>query len=272
VRNTAVHELIHYLQHPAFWAAFQNELTIVEGFTEYFAREVTTGERSSYPEPVEKLRAVRAAMKGPFHPSGHSAEAEESLRLAYFRGRLDLVGWRPSSPAEREAVQKAGGSVPWDPAEGGRREAGYEAGYRAEQDPHRNLIGVGLYFPGGTGRASSLALRYARVFARSEPYAKWQGLLEGQLVGSPIDPKALGASLGIAGEYQEPYFYLGAGLRVTGELAAADGAHRINLMPFGFAGVRLWQRVRIGAEGFVLVPVPAQKVGAGLGATVGVEF
>lgn len=40
VYNTAVHELIHALTHPAFSAAFGHDRNILEGFTDYFADEV----------------------------------------------------------------------------------------------------------------------------------------------------------------------------------------------------------------------------------------
>lgn len=42
---------------------------------------------------------MKDVLKGPFASQGGEA-AEESLRLAYFAGRLDLIGWRPTT-AER---------------------------------------------------------------------------------------------------------------------------------------------------------------------------
>lgn len=286
--GTAVHELIHRMAHPAFTAAFNDERNIVEGFTEYFTREVVekrvqrpgqvrelAEQGGSYPEQVAEVTAAREAAKAPFLFSNVGRASEESLRLAYFRGRLDLIGWRPSGPDEREAVEKAGGSAPWDPAIARGKEAAYRAGWKADQAAHANVLGVGLYFPHAATPDGRLAVRYARVFAQDQPYAKWRGLLEGQLVGPPIrDPRSLAASLGIVGEYQEPYFHLGSGIRVVGDLVAADGDRKVNLMPFGFAGIRAWQRIQVGAEGFILLPLAghAQEKVLGVAATVGVEF
>jgi Domain of unknown function (DUF4157) len=273
--GTAVHELIHRMAHPAFNAAFMDERNIIEGFTEYFTRQVVTKRKGeSYPKPFGAVTAVSAAAKKPFLFSGVGGSNEESLRHAYFRGRLDLIGWRPSGPDERKAVEEAGGSAPWDPAVARAKEAAYRAGWQAEQAAHANALGVGLYFPNAAANGR-LAVRYARVIAQDEPYAKWRGLLEGQLVGPPIrDPRSLAASLGVAGEYQEPYFHLGAGVRLVGDLVGADGDRKLNLMPFGFAGIRAWQRIQVGAEGFVLLPLAGrdQEKALGVAATVGVEF
>jgi hypothetical protein len=273
--GTAVHELIHRMAHPAFTAAFDDERNIIEGFTEYFTRQVVNGNRSSYPEPVAEVTGAHDAAKAPFLFSNVGRASEESLRLAYFRGRLDLIGWRPSGPEEREAVEKAGGSAPWDPAVARAKEVSYRAGWQADQAAHANVLGIGLYFPNAAAADGRLAVRYARVFAQDQPYAQWRGLLEGQLVGPPIrDPGSLSASLGVAGEYQEPYFHLGGGVRVVGDLVGADGDRKVNLMPFGFAGVRAWQRIQVGAEGFVLLPLTGrnQEKALGVAATVGVEF
>jgi len=274
--GTAVHELIHHFAHPAFSAAFGRDSDVVEGFTEFFTREVVADSRSaSYPKPYAAVNAALNAIRGPYVFGSASREAEESLRLAYFRGQLNLIGWLPQSAATPQAVERAGGSAPWDPDVARRREAGYVARNRAEQDPHSNVLGVGLFFPRGSGNESTIAVRYARVLARTEPYAKWQGLLEGQFVGGPIrDPGSVGASLGIAGEYQEPYFYLGVGLRLVGEVAGVDGDRRLNLTPFGYAGIRAWQRIRVGGEGVVFLPLTGQKrhTALGAGAVVSVEF
>ena len=273
--HTVVHELIHALAHPAFTAAFSDEDYINEGFTEYFTRKVVGEGSTSYQTQYEKVVSARDAMKGPFLLATVGGEAlEESMRMAYFRGRLDLIGWRPSGPEEERAVKAAEPSAkPWDPATARRYAEIYRTQAKAVQAASRNVLGMGLFFAKGSDD-QTVAVRYARVIAQTEPYAKHRLLLEGQLLGSPVtNPRnALGASLGIAAEYQEPYFYAGGGVRFVGTAAQAGGADRLDASPFVGAGVRAWQTIRVGAEGFVLLPVTGQEVVYGAGVTLGVEF
>jgi hypothetical protein len=116
-------------------------------------------------------------------------------------------------------------------------------------------------------------VRYARVLTRTEPYARVQLLAEGQLSGSPTGGgAALGASLGIAAEFQEPWFFLSGGLRFTGTAAPSGSQDRLDVSPFVGGGVRLWQVVRVGGEGVVLLPVAGEGARYGGGLTVGIEF
>lgn len=276
VFDSSVHELIHALAHPAFTAAFEDERNIVEGFTEYFTRQVITGTRTNYEEFVGPVRAVKGAMTGPFTTAIDAPSAEESLRLAYFKGRLDLIGWVPSERVEREKVAKAlpEGTAPpvWDAKTAAVHEKFYETRAVGVQAASRNVLGVGLYFAKQTGDEPTITVRYARVLARTEPYAKLQLLAEGQLLGAPVsDPKSIGASLGVAGEYQEPYFFLTGGARFVGT-AAQGGSNRLDISPFVGGGIRAWQTVRVGAEGFVLLPVAGEGIRWGGGFTLGVEF
>jgi len=267
LRHTAIHELIHALAHPTFRAAFGDEDNINEGFTEYFTQEIVGSVNPSYKTQYEKVISARDAMKGPFHFIGSEA-AEESMRLAYFRGRLDLIGWRPSGPDEEQAVKEAaketvnegfdpmaaGEPKQWDAATASRYAKIYQAEAQAKQAASRNVLGVGLYFT--KDAADTIAVRYARVIARTEPYAKGQFLLEGQLLGSPAqNPIRLGASLGLGAEYQEPYFYAQAGVRFVGTAAPAGGATRLDVSPFAGLGIRAWQTLRVGVEGYVAVPL-----------------
>ncbi len=273
VYHTAVHELIHALAHPAFHAAFINERHITEGFTEYFTRDVVSDTQNPYEDPFQKVSRVRKAMTGPFvFASIGGASADESMRLAYFRGRLELIGWRPSGPEEEKAVEEAGGSAKWDPGTARQHAPIYQAQAQAKQGASRNVLGVGFYFTKGSDD-KTIAVRYARVIARTEPYAKGQLLLEGKLLGSPVqNPARLGASLGIAAEYQEPYFYAGGGVRFVGTAAPAGGAAHLDVSPFAGFGIRAWQTVRVGAEGFVLLPLTGQDIQIGGGITLGIEF
>jgi hypothetical protein len=278
--HTAVHELMHALAHPVFRAAFGDEDNVNEGFTEYLTRQVFTGKTASYQSQYEKIGAVRDVLEGPFLGG---KEAEESIRLAYFRGRLDLIGWQASGPEEERAVKAAargaaGSGTPeepkqWDAATARRWAEIYEARALARQAPSRNVLGVGLYFTRGSD-AATIAVRYARVLDRTEPYAKGQLLLEGRLLGSPARTlDTLGASLGVAGEYQHPYFYLGGGARFEGTAVPAAGTTRLDVSLFGGGGVRLWQTIRVGAEAFVVIPVKGgEGVPVGGAINVGVEF
>jgi hypothetical protein len=271
--HTAVHELIHALAHPAFRAAFDDEDNINEGFTEYFTQQIVGDVQPSYREQYNRVGSIHDALKGPFLFETDDGAAEESMRLAYFRGRLDLIGWKPSGPEEEQAVQQADASTkPWDAATARRYEAIYRTQAQAKQGASRNVLGVGLYVTKGSDD-ETIAVRYARVLARTEPYAKGQLLLEGQLLGSPIEnPGRLGASLGIAVEYQEPYFYAGGGVRFVGTTALAAGTDRVDVSPFVGIGIRAWQTIRVGAEGFVLLPLTGQEAQFGGGITVGIEL
>jgi hypothetical protein len=65
VYATAVHELIHALEHPAFNAAFADELHIVEGFTDYLTNQIVAN-KSDYGEVTADVSKVKSAMSGPF--------------------------------------------------------------------------------------------------------------------------------------------------------------------------------------------------------------
>lgn len=268
--DTAVHELIHALAHPAFRVAFLDNDRVDEGFTDYFARQIASG-TAQYDSSVSTVKSVYDAMTGPFWlATVGGGNAEESLRLAYFQGRLDLIGWRGRTPDEAKRVVAAGGSAEWDPTEAKRHEDQYRADILAAQDPKRNVLGIGLLFGRDGDRA--ISVRYARVLARTE-YARGQLVAEGQVFGSPgRDPRKLGGLLGIAAEYQEPHFYLTGGVRLIGSGALSGDGGGIDFSPFAGIGIRPWQRIRIGAEGFVLIPLGDGATRLGAGATVGIEF
>lgn len=270
--HSTVHELMHALAHPAFRAAYGDEDLANEGFTEYFARQVEAG--TSYPEQVRKVGEVKSNTSGPFlfdYDTGGSAE--ESLRLAYFSGRLDLIGWQPTSDGERDAVAAAGGAPEWDPEKAKESAAAYEAAAVEEQDAHDNILGMGVYFNPTSAGDPTFTVSYARVLADTGPYSRGRLLLEGQIMGSPVqDPKVLGGSIGLIGEYQEPFFYANGGARFIGGATTMGDDVRVDFSPFVGLGVRAWQTVRVGAEGFVLVPLVGEGVQPGVAGKVTVEF
>ncbi len=272
VYHSAVHELIHALAHPAFRAAFGDEDLANEGFTEYFTRKVVSG--GSYPEPFSKVKKTGSLMKGPFlFDYGTAGSAEESLRLAYFSGRLDLIGWQPTSEKEKKAVEAAGGAPQWDPKKAKEYAKTYKKNALEKQDSHSNILGVGIYFTPQSVTDPTFTVRYARVLAQTKPYSRGRLLLEGQFIGTPLkNPRQIGGSLGIAAEYQEPYFYATGGVRFIGGATPQGDNARVDFSPFVGVGVRAWQRLRVGAEGFVLFPIVGKGIRPGGGVTVGVEF
>jgi hypothetical protein len=268
--HTAVHELVHGMAHPAFRAAFGDEDNINEGFTEYFANEIVQSVNPSYKEPYEMVTNLRDLLTGPFHWPETAGSAEESLRQAYFGGRLDLIGWKPTSPDEQKAVDDAGGAAAWDPKLAQTHAAEYQARGEAAQAATRNVLGFGLFLDSGSGQ-NTVSVRYARVLAQSKPYEKHRLLLEGQVMESQVQSlKTLGGSIGAAYEYQSPYLYATGGARLVGT-AGSDGS-RIDVSPFVGAGVRAWRTVRVGVEGAVLIPLTSQSTKLEAGVTVGVEF
>jgi hypothetical protein len=274
--HTAVHELVHQLAHPAFHAAFLDERNVIEGFTDYFAHQIYGGDVDpGYAKMVEKIQGVRAAMRGPFHLVSDQP-AEESLRQAYFGGHLEYIGWVANSAEEQAAVDAAHtqlkeSSKQWDAATAREWAAVYRAQAQAQQAASSNVLQVGLFF--AQKSSDTIAVRYTRVIARTEPFAKGQLFLEGQVLASPsTNPGALGLSLGIGGEYQEPHFYAGGGVRFVGTTLPGTGTNRLDVSPFVGAGFRPWQTIRVGAEGFALLPVTGQDKALGAGVTVGVEF
>ncbi|HEX4454829.1 MAG TPA: DUF4157 domain-containing protein [Kofleriaceae bacterium] len=262
----AVHELLHELTHPAFDAVF--ERGVKEGFTEYFTEEVAGARKSGYDDQVQNVKNIRDAMQGPL--AGWQGDSpEESLRRAYFQGRLDLLGWRPTE--DEKAQPDAAAAPAWDATTAARELQSRNQRARAAQSAHDTLLGVGLYYSSSSSPLA--ALRYARVIARSAPVAEAQLYLEGQLLGTVTgDPHRLGASAGIGVEQQEPGHYLGAGVRVQAT-GATGGAFdfRADLAAFAKVGIREWHYVRIGAEAVVLVPVDGRS-DFGVGAAVTVEL
>jgi hypothetical protein len=98
-------------------------------------------------------------------------------------------------------------------------------------------------------------VRYARVIARTE-LARGQHYLEGQVISEPSrNPSLYGGSIGIGGAYQESHFYAGGGVRFTGTSLSGTGTNRsTNERRDVEAGWRAFQVVRIGVEGFAVIP------------------
>jgi hypothetical protein len=256
--------MLHQLTHPAFTAVFAGAIS--ENFTEYFTREVFPASQGSY--DVESVQQIRDAMGGPL-PSAKLDSPEESLRRAYFQGRLDLLGWHRTE-AEKTQTDIPSATPEWDPAKADSELAARNARALAAQSPHRNLIGVGLFYK--TSGELLLGPRYARVLYRDEPAAHTQLYVEGQVVGTVTGERRLGASVGLGLDVQNPGSYRGVAVRAQGT-GALQGPFdpRIDLELVGKLGLRHWHTIRVGAEGIVFVPVHGGG-GPGAGAAVTIEF
>ena len=258
----AIHELLHAFTHPAFRAAYGRR-DIREGFTEYFTQEIKA-RTGRYGDQVKMVTDVRDRLRTPWGLDS----AEESLRLAFFRGRVDLIAWGPLTDAQRKQVSAAEGRT-WAPDRADTAEKDRLRRARRIQQPHTNIVGPALLFQRHGG--GEVELRYARVVKNSE-FARRRLFLEGQLGGSPI---RLGGSLGLGVEFQEPWLYAAGGLRVVGSGALSGLLEgRVDLSPFLSSGVRLWHKIRVGGEAFALIPVAgtsrAKSYGGGI--TLGREF
>lgn len=262
--ENAVHEMLHQLTHPAFTAVFSGPIS--EDFTEYFTREVVPTSSGSY--DVQNVKNILDAMGGPL-PDAHVDSPEESLRRAYFQGRLDLIGWHKTE-AEKAQTDVPSDTPEWDPAKAQTELDARNARALAAQDPHRNLIGVGLFYT--TSKELLAGPRYVRVFYRDQLVAHTQLYLEGQVVGTVKGDPRLGASLGLGIDFQNPSTYSGIAVRAQGT-GALHGAFdpRVDLELAGKIGLRHWHTVRVGAEGIVFVPVHGGG-GPGVGAAVTVEL
>jgi hypothetical protein len=271
--QTAVHELIHALAHPAFSAAFGDEDYVNEGFTEYFTQQVIGGGiNPAYQEQYNKVIAARDTMKGPFvFSSVFGKAAEESMRQAYFRGRLDLIGWRPSDSGEEADVKAADPTAKaWDATTAARYAGIYQEKARAKQDASSNVLGMGLVF--NRQGDATVSVSYARVVKVFDPLSRGRLLVDASALASPAKPQTLGGSLGIAAEYQEPYLYAQGGVRFSGTAALSGDPARLDVSPFVGVGLRLWQTVRLGPEIMVAFPVTGQGVQFAGGVKLGFEF
>ena len=118
-----------------------------------------------------------------------------------------------------------------------------------------------------------ISVQYARVLTSFDALSRGRLMAQGRLLASATgSPVLLGGGLGLALEYQEPWFYATGGARLTGSGVLGLDQTRVDVSPFAGVGTRLWNVVRVGAEGFVLLPVHGSGVMLGAGASVGVEF
>jgi hypothetical protein len=280
--GTIIHEMLHAVAHEQFSDAIRNVENTnvgVEGFAEYFARLVHNDIRAR----AANDDALRTSVEGVATPTFDSSRAtertggtyqpyvdqvtairdhlagnEESLRVAYFMGRLEYIG--------------LGG---WNATEAERRD---RLRYPA------NTLGFAALLT--TDTRGLLTVDYARiVVGRGGPF---QFGLGGQIYyltpgerreeGGAVFPES--GRLGVGGramvQYQWPNFYIRAGLGVgasTGFDRPFEQSVRLDIIPGIEAGVRIgWAHIGAGTQ--ILFPVvggPVAERTVRAGALLGVS-
>ena len=265
--GTIIHEMLHAIAHEKFNEAIsgvERQGIGVEGFAEYFARIVYNDVRARAATD-DALRTSIEGVNEPFNidlapdRSGGTydkyveaveqikteiAGNEESLRVAYFMGKVEYIG--------------LGG---WNAADAERHEA--------LRHP-ANTLGFGAVLTGDT--RGLLTVNYARfVYGRGKPFQIGLGpqiyyLTPGEHKEADVTVPE-GGRLGVGGramlQYSWPNFYirgsLGAGASVTFD-KPFEHSVRLDLIPGAEAGVRIgWARVGAGTQ--VLIPVYGGPIG-----------
>ncbi len=265
--GTIIHEMLHAVAHEKFNDAIhgiENQGVGVEGFAEYFARIVYNDVRSR----AEKDDALRASIEGVSEPfssdlapdrSGGTydkyvdaveqikteiAGNEESLRVAFFMGKVEYIGlggWNPQDAERREALRYPANSFGFAAMLTGDPRGMFTVDYT------RLVVGRGKPFQIGFGAA----MYY---------------LTPGEHKEADITvPEA--HRFGLAGkamlQYSWPNFYIrgsfGAGASASTD-KPFDQSIRLDLIPGAEAGVRIgWARIGLGTQ--ILIPVHGGPVG-----------
>ena len=265
--GTIIHEMLHAVAHEKFNEAIhgvENQGIGVEGFAEYFARIVYNDVRKR----AEKDDALRTSIEGVTEPfdidlapdrSGGTydkyvdavetiktniAGNEESLRVAYFMGKVEYIGlggWNEKDAERHETLRH--------PA---------------------NTLGFGAVLTNDT--RGLFTINYARfVIGRGKQFQFGLGpqiyyLTQGEHKEGDVTVPESGR-LGIGGramlQYSWPNFYIrgsfGAGASATFDKPFEQSV-RLDLIPGAELGVRIgWARIGMGTQ--VLIPVYGGPVG-----------
>jgi hypothetical protein len=127
--STAIHETVHFRTHPAFKKADKGRGTMVEGFTEMFAKDAAdpafTRIRAGRDEPLrtavegavapidKTVIPVSRTVSGKYLPAWNHAKAvrkevrENAVRAAFFQGHVELLGLDPGG-ADLTGLRAAG--------------------------------------------------------------------------------------------------------------------------------------------------------------------
>jgi hypothetical protein len=265
--GTIIHEMLHAIAHEKFRAAIkgvEKQGIGVEGFAEYFTRIVYNDVRAR----AEKDDALRTSIEGVNEPfdidlapdrtgatygkyvtaveqiKTEIAGNEESLRVAYFMGKVEYIGlggWNAQDAERHEALRH--------PA---------------------NTFGFGAVLMDGP--RGLLSVNYARfVVGRGKPFQFGLGpqiyyLTPGEHKEGDVTVPESGR-LGVGGramlQYSWPNFYIrgsfGAGASATFDKPFEQSV-RLDLIPGAELGVRIgWARIGMGTQ--ILIPVVGGPVG-----------
>jgi len=265
--GTIIHEMLHAVAHEKFRQAIKGveiQGIGIEGFAEYFARIVYNDVRTR----AEKDDALRTSIEGVNEPfdidlapdrSGATygkyvdaveqiktdiAGNEESLRVAYFMGKVEYIGL------------------------GGWNEK--DAEHNEELRHPANTLGFGaLLIDGPRGL---FTVNYARfIVGRGKPFQVGIGpqiyyLSPGEHKEGDVtvpETSRLGVGARAMLQYSWPNFYIrgsfGAGASATFDKPFEQSV-RLDLIPGAEAGVRVgWARIGLGTQ--ILIPVVGGPVG-----------
>lgn len=274
ILHSLIHEYLHTVTHPDFRSAarqLEASSLAVEGFTEYFTGPVYLGlKRRAESESIDD--SIRMDIEGDLGPDfaipdHHTSSRyyqqynpgierirgltnEESLRVAYFMGRVEYLGL---------------GS--WNVQEADRHET-------ARHPANVINLGVGALFLGND--PWGIHASYARVFLGRGGEHQLQA---GGEIGYLSEGQRIQAGPNLFYEYRPPYVYVRPGLGLLGSATTEDEftrSFRLDLVPSLEAGVRL-SIFRIGAEGRLLLPVARGEesprgVGGFVGGVIGLEL
>jgi hypothetical protein len=265
--GTIIHEMLHAIAHEKFREAIkgvEKQGIGVEGFAEYFARMVYNDVRSR----AEKDDALRTSIEGVTEPfdidlapdrtgatygkyvtaveqiKTEIAGNEESLRVAYFMGKVEYIGlggWNEKDAERHEALRH--------PA---------------------NTLGFGAVLIDGP--RGLFTVNYARfVVGRGKPFQIGLGpqiyyLTPGEHKEGDVrvpEDNRLGVGARAMLQYSWPNFYIrgsfGAGASATFDKPFEQSV-RLDLIPGAEAGVRIgWARIGMGTQ--ILIPVVGGPVG-----------
>lgn len=265
--GTIIHEMLHAIAHEKFNEAIhgvEKQGIGVEGFAEYFARTVYYDVR----QRAEKDDALRASIEGVNEPfdldlapdrtggtydtyvsaveaiKTEIAGNEESLRVAYFMGKVEYIGlggWNAQDAERHEALRYPANTLGF--------------GALLTSDP-RGLLNV----------------NYTRfVLGRGKPFQIGLGaqiyyLTPGEHKEADVTVPEAGR-LGVAArgmlQYSWPNFYIRGSVGVGGSATfdkPFEQSVRLDLIPGAELGVRIgWARIGAGTQ--VLIPLYGGPVG-----------
>lgn len=265
--GTTIHEMLHAVAHERFNEAvhgIEDPAIGGEGFAEYFTRIVYNDVKSR----AEKDHALRTSIEGVNEPFDSSlvpersgstydeyvktvekiktevAGNEESLRVAFFMGRVEFIGlggWNAADAERHEALKHPANTI------------GFAA--MMTSDPR------GMF-----------TIDYTRlVFGRGKQFQIGLGtdiyyLMPGERKEADVTVPESGR-LGVAGkamlQYQWPNFYIRGSFGVgasTGFDRPFEQSVRLDLIPGAEMGVRVgWGRIGMGTQ--ILIPVVGGPIG-----------